>query len=496
MLDMRLVDQILGKSPYACALIKEDFTLIYMNSIMEQYLSLKTDEEIINEPITRFIFDDDRESFIHFIEPSDGLDSHYQWKTFRLLKSVCNNEKVILNQAGHLIGFGDEEVILLTGLPILTTQLQELLTEEIIQSGSDRLTDKKYEYFFNDANIGIAIVNEKGIVEEANATLIEEFGLSKEEIINSHYEQLLIQTAKNNISNLFDMIRKDKRIYLKDVITIEEGENNHKILEISLAKFDDKKQNQGKYMIISEDITDQRDTHAALIQSEKLALTGRLAASLAHEINNPLQTSIGCLGLVEEMLEDKDHEIGVYIRMAMEELQRSARIVKKLRDLNRKAEPSDKMLVDIQEIIEGVLLLTKNRLYDRNIVPIFPYLGPPPVTMASRDQIQQVILNLVMNAIDALPQGGNIYLYLIPTDDPEGLNIKIRDTGIGITPDVMQHLFDPFFTTKEDGLGLGLYNCKQIINDHKGTLNVESEPGKGTVFTIWLPGLQLSDDKE
>jgi signal transduction histidine kinase len=179
-------------------------------------------------------------------------------------------------------------------------------------------------------------------------------------------------------------------------------------------------------------------------------------------------------------------------------LQRSARIVKKLRDLNRNTDIKDKEPIDLQEILDGVLVLTKNRLYDRNIVPVYPYQGPPPILSASKDQIQQVLLNLVMNAIDALPEGGNIYLDILHTDDPQGFTVKIRDTGVGMTKEVMENLFDPFFTTKEEGLGLGLYICKRIIGDHNGKLSVESEPGQGTEFSVWLPGLDvdIQDEEE
>jgi signal transduction histidine kinase len=276
----------------------------------------------------------------------------------------------------------------------------------------------------------------------------------------------------------------------------EGGERS--ILEVSLTKIDSYENSDDLIIMLAEDITDEQDTQAALIQSEKLALTGRLAASLAHEINNPLQTSIGCLGLADEMLNDEDSELSVYINMAMEELQRSARIVKKLRDLNRNTDIKDKEPIDLQEILDGVLVLTKNRLYDRNIVPVYPYQGPPPILSASKDQIQQVLLNLVMNAIDALPEGGNIYLDILHTDDPQGFTVKIRDTGVGMTKEVMENLFDPFFTTKEEGLGLGLYICKRIIGDHNGKLSVESEPGQGTEFSVWLPGLDvdIQDEEE
>ena len=251
-------------------------------------------------------------------------------------------------------------------------------------------------------------------------------------------------------------------------------------------------------MMILQDITKEIDTHEALIQSEKLALTGRLAASLAHEINNPLQVSIGCLGLVDEILDEDDRqaELGIYINMALDELKRGARIVKKLRDLHRKSDPSEKTPIDLKKMINDVLILAKNQLYDRNIVPIFLYKGLPPLIMAVRDQIQSVILNIVINAVDAMPNGGYIYIDLDMTEEPEGIRVKIRDTGRGMDQNVIDHLFDPFFTTKEEGVGLGVYLCNEIINNHDGFIKVESEVGKGSIFSIWLPKGDIQEGKD
>jgi signal transduction histidine kinase len=96
---------------------------------------------------------------------------------------------------------------------------------------------------------------------------------------------------------------------------------------------------------------------------------------------------------------------------------------------------------------------------------------------------------LIMNAIDAIPNGGNIYLDIIKTTDPIGEKVIIRDTGVGISEENLARIFDPFYTTKDDGLGLGLFICKNIIEDHHGTMTVESQPGVGTAFSIWLPGM-------
>jgi signal transduction histidine kinase len=101
-----------------------------------------------------------------------------------------------------------------------------------------------------------------------------------------------------------------------------------------------------------------------------------------------------------------------------------------------------------------------------------------------------------MNAIDELPNGGNIYFDIIPSEEPKGITVSIRDTGSGIDPEIQHNIFDPFFSTKEDGIGLGLYICKEIIEDHVGKLSFKSELGQGTEFSLWLPAFDNSPHKE
>lgn len=345
-----------------------------------------------------------------------------------------------------------------------------------------------YESIFNHALIGIGLINNDGYFLQANQSLCEHLN-NGADIRTKYFSEIVDDENKQKISNLFSMIKENHCSLIKDVLVVEIEEHKHLLIETSLSPFECEESQTGLFLILTEDITNQKDTHAALLQSEKLALTGQLAASLAHEINNPLQTSIGCLGLAEEILDEDDEALRVYLQMAMEELQRSARIVKKLRDLNRKSDYTERKHVNLKKIIDGVLILTKNRMSDRDILPFFIYQGPTPNVIASSDQIQQLILNLVINAIDAQPNGGHIIFEILHTKDPEGFQLDIRDRGKGIEPEMMSHLFDPFFTSKEDGLGLGLYICKQIVEDHKGSIKVESKPGHGTVFSVWLPGM-------
>jgi PAS domain S-box-containing protein len=484
--------------PFACLLMTDGFRIVHMNPVMKNVLFPSQDHDLNDIPFLDFLPQEDQPLFIDFINNLNKSLNEKQWGIFRIIDTNRVSKKLIMNGVIISAEISLSFNYLLVAVPLIDETIRTFLPEFIDQNLINTIPYKKYEALFDSVPMGILVLNGDGYVDEINQTFADYFNLTKEETYHKHFTDLFIDVIEEDFDKLRRMVKAARTREIKNIITMEKEGGERSILEVSLTKIDSYENSDDLIIMLAEDITDEQDTQAALIQSEKLALTGRLAASLAHEINNPLQTSIGCLGLADEMLNDEDSELSVYINMAMEELQRSARIVKKLRDLNRNTDIKDKEPIDLQEILDGVLVLTKNRLYDRNIVPVYPYQGPPPILSASKDQIQQVLLNLVMNAIDALPEGGNIYLDILHTDDPQGFTVKIRDTGVGMTKEVMENLFDPFFTTKEEGLGLGLYICKRIIGDHNGKLSVESEPGQGTEFSVWLPGLDvdIQDEEE
>jgi two-component system NtrC family sensor kinase len=235
-----------------------------------------------------------------------------------------------------------------------------------------------------------------------------------------------------------------------------------------------------------EDITEQKQAQEALIQSEKLAIAGKLAASLAHEINNPLQSVIGCLGLAEETLAEGG-DVSRYLRIAHEELRRAASTVAQLRDLHRRSEPGEKESTDVNTLLEKVLMLSKKQCEDRRVEVVWKAAdGLPPLLLAP-DRMRQVFLNLVLNAVDAMPDGGQLQVTTSRTGQPAGILVTFTDSGVGVAPDILPHIFDPFYSTKPEGLGLGLFISQDIVKQHGGRMEVASQVGEGTTFAVWLP---------
>jgi signal transduction histidine kinase len=224
-----------------------------------------------------------------------------------------------------------------------------------------------------------------------------------------------------------------------------------------------------------------------LVRAEKLSLTGRLAASLAHEINNPLQTVVGCLALAEEELA-KEERINRYLSMASKEIDRAARIVGELRDLNRDSQPEDREPTDVCALLERVIALSAQQAENSHVrVSWNPSEGERPEISLVKDRLHQVFLNLILNAIDAMAEGGELEITCQGAEDPPGIQVRFKDTGVGVPSELLPQLFEPFYTTKSDGVGLGLFISRNIIEDHGGRIEVTSEPGEGTTFTVWLP---------
>ncbi len=225
------------------------------------------------------------------------------------------------------------------------------------------------------------------------------------------------------------------------------------------------------------------ESQNALLQAEKMAAAGRLSASIAHEVNNPLQSVQNCLHLAgrEDLPEEKRRE---YFELASSELERLSMTVQRMLDFYRPGAAKPKE-VQITELLDYVVSLTDKQLNERGIhvKTEFPQNLPPILAVSS--QIQQVFINLILNAYDAMPEGGTIRIS--GRARPGGLEILFQDNGRGISREQQSSIFEPFFSTKEGGTGLGLTVSYNIVTAHGGTLDLVSDHGKGACFRVFLP---------
>jgi signal transduction histidine kinase len=233
----------------------------------------------------------------------------------------------------------------------------------------------------------------------------------------------------------------------------------------------------------------QLEAERRLIQAEKMAAVGEMAAGIAHELNNPLTTVTGFTELVLDDLPE-GAENRADLELVLREARRARDVVRRLLDFSRRTE-SERTRVDLNELLGDVLSLT-NHLMHTSGVQLEVTLGKNlPWVSVDRNQMKQVFLNLFHNALQAMPTGGQLYIRTIPRqrEGRKWVTVSITDTGFGISPEHRERIFEPFFTTKsaQGGTGLGLSITYGIVSDHGGEIEVESEVGKRTCFTVWLP---------
>jgi signal transduction histidine kinase len=229
---------------------------------------------------------------------------------------------------------------------------------------------------------------------------------------------------------------------------------------------------------------DLKKTEAQLIRSEKLAALGQLAAGIAHEIRNPL-TSINILihSLTENLSSGNSQKED--LKVIEEEIHRINEIVDQFLRFAKPAPPLLKK-ADVISIFEETLQLLRPQIEKQGIVIQKEFQPLPPILM-DREQMKQVVLNLLLNAVQAMPKGGHLVLKGHIPEGDRWIRLSIQDSGVGISGEDINKLFDPFFSTKEGGMGLGLSIAHRIIDQHHGKIEVESTPGEGTLFTVWLP---------
>ncbi len=358
------------------------------------------------------------------------------------------------------------------------------------------------QQYLNIAGAIIIAINEKGIVTLINKKGCDVLGYRGEEIIGKDWFDLCVP----------ERVREKRRETFKKVMAGEEEEVEDyentvltKSGEERIIAWHNSTLTDEKGLIIGtlssgEDITKRKETEVELIRSEKLASLGQLAASVAHEVNNPLAgimvyTTLLLKKYQAKRLQTEDTE-NQLLKMK-KELERTSGIIRNLLDFSRQSD-ADMRPIEINKVVQAALLLVRHQISLENITLELKLGKDLPLVHAGFDQIQQVLINIILNATQAMPEGGKL---TIATSAARGVRINeaikntvridVADTGVGIPKENLSKLFTPFFTTKEKGrgVGLGLPVVHGIIERHKGKIEVASELNKGTTFTIYLEAM-------
>ena len=361
------------------------------------------------------------------------------------------------------------------------------ITERKRADDALRASEARFRAFFETAAVGTSEVDLSKRFVEANDRFCRITGYSLEE---------LLRMKPSDLTHPEDRGRDDEQFakYLRGESPLYETEKRYIRkdggviwVSVTAALIRDAEGNPLRSAGVIQDITERKQAEQALLRSEKLASVGRMAATIAHEINNPLET-IGHALYLASTDRGSSEQAKSYLELASQELERITHVTKQTLAFHREAKAP--VLHDLRESVDGVLKLFAARMKSRQIAVEKRYAEVEPVPVYS-GEVQQMISNLLSNSMDAVPNHGKIYLRVSPAamrEGARGVRFTIADTGSGIPREAVKKLFEPFFTTKEMiGTGLGLWVSKQIADKHGASIRVRSKPGQGTVFSIVFP---------
>jgi PAS domain S-box-containing protein len=342
-------------------------------------------------------------------------------------------------------------------------------------------SEERFRSLVESANDFIAL-QDPTTGEYLFAHVPESFGVTPDQVVGCLPHDLLPEKAADDLmDHLHRVVRS------REAVTIErelDWQGRHLYFSTTLSPIIQEAEVVA-VMALTRDITQQKLVEQEMVRTERLALTGKLAASVAHEINNPLQGVLGCMGLAKEALA-QGQEIEEYLDIARDEVKRIAQIITRFGDLYR-PEVAEAVPVEPNVLVEEVLELTRKQFIDQEIELIWRPASELPRLNVVPGRIKQVFLNLILNAIAAMPSGGRMEVATRATMKPAGIEVRFTDTGVGIPQESLPHIFKPFYSTRNQGTGLGLTISADIVAQHHGEIDVISREGEGSTFTVWLP---------
>lgn len=362
-----------------------------------------------------------------------------------------------------------------------------LLLEEQGQKANELALQKEYtENIVESISVGVMVVNLHGRITNWNGALEGIYGLNRDQAIGNRLTEVFHHDLLRIMKYYMDGLEWSKGTPLNIYkIRAKSFDGRDLILNISLAEFRNSMDQADGTLIAIEDVTERIRLEEQLQQSDKLTSIGLLAAGVAHEVNTPL-TGISSYAqmLMQQMAENDPRRI--ILDKIHRQAMRASAIVNNLLNFSRTAD-SQYFDVDVNRVIEDTIQLLDAQMRNTRIEVIRHYTEDLPMAYGNAAKLQQVFMNMILNAKDAMPGGGS--LDISTESDENTVTVIFKDTGIGIDPDHLSKIFDPFFTTKQigKGTGLGLAVSYGIIQDHGGRINVTSMPGEGTEFHITLP---------
>ncbi len=378
---------------------------------------------------------------------------------------------------------GKDELVGLSGVCVDISEAKKAKQELDLLHRKLKESELKYRTLFEYANDAIYLLeigsdHFPARFVEVNEAGCKRFGYTREELLSTPCHGIIPRDS-DIVQKTVEEIRNGNLSFtLQSQFTFKSGEI--KKLEYSGKLFNI--ENKKVLLIVSRDRTEYLKTEELLQKSEKLAAVGQLATAIAHEIRNPLTAIKGFMQLLTEKASKEEL---TYMNIISSEIERIEMITDEFMSV-AKPQAVTFQSIDLQLLIQQVILLLQPQATMKNIFIELNSYGEMPFVYCESNQMKQVFINILKNAIEAMPSGGEIKVELRKKDNNH-IHIQIIDEGVGISKERIKHLGEPFYSIKEDGIGLGLMICFNIIQQHKGTLSIESEVNKGTSVEICLP---------
>lgn len=376
-----------------------------------------------------------------------------------------------------------------TGLVLLASIFWNFMLKKKVQRVTEDLkrSEQKYKDLIESSPDMIHLISRDGNIKMVNRIALQHLGYTDNEICSLKLQDLIKSEQQRDAVSFVDSVFVKGFSNSEFVFVSKEGNRLHmEVVATTVTGFDG---DEPMACCFSRDLTERKRLEEDLIQSDRLAIMGQMAAGIAHEINNPL-------GIILSNADDVLHnELGPEsTKESLKSIERNAlragKIIEDLLSFTRPS-PPEKVPIDIIELIEESMLFLKQKIRQKGIKLKKEFPGESVVFQGDENLIQQVLINLVLNSIQATQEGGTIIIRLgvKGTGAERRVVLQVEDNGSGIAEEDLPRIFDPFFTSrKEKGFGLGLFTSRIIVEKHHGTLKAKSKVGKGTTMTVELPG--------